>query len=121
MLGRASDLAAIGEMNLHQVGRGAVHAGRDPLRAIWGQDEITGLKRLNRHAAGRRAHQRPGHKAGVTVLVLDDVVGDELADLCPTPDTTVVIEKVPAFVGPIPASASFKRSGVSSTPRGKPL
>ena len=33
---------------------------------------------------------------------------DELADLCPTPDTTVVIEKVPAFVGPIPASASFK-------------
>ena len=33
---------------------------------------------------------------------------DELADLCPTPDTTVVIEKVPAFVGPIPASSSFK-------------
>jgi hypothetical protein len=33
---------------------------------------------------------------------------DELIDLCPTPDTTVIIEKVPAFVGPIPASASFK-------------
>ena len=33
---------------------------------------------------------------------------DELADLCPSTDTTVVVEKVPAFVGPIPASASFK-------------
>lgn len=33
---------------------------------------------------------------------------DELADLCPSTDTTIVIEKVPAFVGPIPASASFK-------------
>lgn len=33
---------------------------------------------------------------------------DELVDLYPGVDTTVVIEKVPAFVGPIPASASFK-------------
>jgi hypothetical protein len=33
---------------------------------------------------------------------------DELVDLCPSTDTTIVIEKVPAFVGPIPASASFK-------------
>lgn len=34
---------------------------------------------------------------------------DELVDLCPSPDTTVVIEKVPAFVGrAIPSSASFK-------------
>ena len=33
---------------------------------------------------------------------------DGLADLCPPVNTTVVIEKVPAFVGPIPASASFK-------------
>lgn len=80
MLGRAGDLAAIGEINLHQVGRRAAHAGRDPLRALRGQDEITGLKRLNRHAAGRRAHQRPSHKAGVAVLVLDDVVRDELAE-----------------------------------------
>lgn len=33
---------------------------------------------------------------------------DGLVDLCPPVNTTVVIEKVPAFVGPIPASASFK-------------
>ena len=33
---------------------------------------------------------------------------DELVDFYPGVDTTVVIEKVPAFVGPIPASASFK-------------
>ena len=34
---------------------------------------------------------------------------DELVDLCPGPDTTVVIEKVPPFVGrAIPSSASFK-------------
>lgn len=33
---------------------------------------------------------------------------DGLVDLCPPIGTTVVIEKVPAFVGPIPASASFK-------------
>lgn len=33
---------------------------------------------------------------------------EELADLCPSINTTVVVEKVPAFVGPIPASASFK-------------
>ncbi len=33
---------------------------------------------------------------------------DGLVDLCPPINTTVVIEKVPAFVGPIPASASFK-------------
>ena len=34
---------------------------------------------------------------------------DELVDLCPSPDTTVVIEKVPPFVGrAIPSSASFK-------------
>lgn len=33
---------------------------------------------------------------------------DGLVELCPPINTTVVIEKVPAFVGPIPASASFK-------------
>ena len=33
---------------------------------------------------------------------------DGLVDLCPPINTTVVIEKVPCFVGPIPASASFK-------------
>ena len=33
---------------------------------------------------------------------------DGLVDLCPPVNTTVVVEKVPAFVGPIPASASFK-------------
>jgi len=33
---------------------------------------------------------------------------DGLVDLCPPVNTTVIIEKVPAFVGPIPASASFK-------------
>ena len=33
---------------------------------------------------------------------------DELAELKFSLNTTVVIEKVPAFVGPIPASSSFK-------------
>lgn len=33
---------------------------------------------------------------------------DGLTELCPPINTTVVIEKVPCFVGPIPASASFK-------------
>ena len=43
---------------------------------------------------------------GEGLIMMGD--NDGLVDLCPPVNTTVVIEKVPAFVGPIPASASFK-------------
>jgi hypothetical protein len=43
---------------------------------------------------------------GEGLIIMGD--NDGLVDLCPPVNTTVVIEKVPAFVGPIPASASFK-------------
>ena len=53
----------------------------------------------------------PGANGG-WVLKLGEAISqggnEELVDLYPPLNTTVVVEKVPAFVGPIPASASFK-------------
>ena len=54
----------------------------------------------------------PGANGGWVLNLGNDAFthggNDELAELYPPLNTTVVIEKVPAFVGPIPASASFK-------------
>ena len=53
----------------------------------------------------------PGANGGWVLKIgeaLSQGGNDELAELYPPLNTTVVVEKVPAFVGPIPASASFK-------------